>query len=227
MSEVTQTLASKLAEVMGEVGYVQKDAENAFHHYKYASAEAVLKKVNAALSTRGIAVSTQAELLHYDQLPGDKGPSMHAVVRLSLMFIDGSGDTITAQGIGEGSDKGDKAVMKGNTAAVKYALADAFMISWGDDPEADAHTDANTMKRKSEPNPFTGETMNPIETPLPEKGTKGINAVRELLGFAEVLGWSTDKLLSWVEKRTGGKVPDELTMAQAKALLEAMKKEAA
>jgi len=227
MSEVTQTLASKLAEVMGEVGYVQKDAENAFHHYKYASAEAVLKKVNAALSTRGIAVSTQAELLRYEQLPGDKGPSMHAVIELTLTFVDDSDQSISAQGIGEGSDKGDKAVMKANTAAVKYALADAFMISWGDDPEADVSTDAEASKRKSEPNPFTGKTMNPIETPLPEKGTKGINAVRELLGFAEAAGWSTDKLLSWVEKRTGGKAPDELTMAQAKALLIAMKKEAA
>jgi len=83
------------------------------------------------------------------------------------------------------------------------------------------------VERISEQNPFTGKTMNPIETPLPKKGTKGINAVRELLGFAEAAGWSTDKLLSWVEKRTGGKAPDELTMAQAKALLEAMKKEAA
>ena len=218
MSEVTQTLASKLAEVMGEVGYVQKDAENEFFHYRYASAEAVLKKVNAALSKRGIAVSSQAELLRYE--------NSHAIIRIELGYTDGV-DTIHGSGIGEGSDKGDKACMKANTAALKYALANTFMISWGDDPEDDTRTDAEADKRKSEPNPFTGKTMNPIETSLPKKGTKGINAVRELLGFAEAAGWSTDKLLSWVEKRTGGKAPDELTMAQAKALLEAMKKEAA
>ena len=214
-------LSAKLAEVMAEVGYVRKDATNDFQHYQYASAEAVLKKVNAALSSRGIAVSTQAELLHYESMPGAKGPSMHAVVRLSLTFTDGE-EKITAQGLGEGSDKGDKATMKADTAALKYALANAFMISWGDDPEADVSTD----KRAAEPNPFTGETMEPIEAPLPPKGTKGINTVRALYGHAEVLGWSNDAILSWVAKRTGGKKPEEVTAAQAKALLAAIKKEA-
>jgi len=216
-------LTDKLAEVMAEVGYVQKDALNDFHHYRYASAEAVLKKVNAALSERGIAVSTQAELLQYEQHPGEKGPSMHAVVRLSLAFTDGA-DSITAQGLGEGSDKGDKAVMKADTAALKYALANAFMISWGDDPEADIDTDK--AARVTELNPFTGSDMTPIDAPLPPKGTKGINAARELYGFAEMAGWTTDELLSWVAKRTGGKKPEDVTAAQAKALLEAIKKEA-
>ena len=208
-------LTTKLAEVMAEVGYVKKDAVNDFHKYRYASAEAVLKKVNAALSSRGIAVATQAELLHY--------ADNHAVVRLSLSFTDGP-DSITAQGLGEGSDKGDKAVMKADTAALKYALANAFMISWGDDPEADIDTDKE--ERLSESNPFTGKDMNPIETPLPKKGTKGINNMRELYGFAEKAGWTTDELLSWVAKRAGGKKPEDVTAVQAKALLEAIKKEA-
>jgi len=211
-------LSAKLAEVMAEVGYVKKDATNDFHHYKYASAEAVLKKVNAALSARGIAVSTQAELLEYQQ----SGKGMHAVVRLSLTFTDGE-EKLTAQGLGEGSDTGDKSVMKADTAALKYALANAFMISWGDDPEADVSTD----KRAAETNPFTGKEMKPIEAPLPPKGTKGINAVRALYGHAEVLGWTTDELLSWVVKRTAGKRPEEVTAAQAKALLNAIKKESA
>jgi hypothetical protein len=213
-------LAAKLAEVMGEVGYVQKDAVNEFHHYKYASAEAVLKKVNAALSERGIAVATQAELLQYDHLGDQAGKAKtQAVVRLSLSFTDGE-TTIVAQGLGEGSDTGDKAVMKANTAAVKYALADAFMISWGDDPEADVSTDEHT----TETNPFTGKETPSIDAPLPPKGTKGINAVRALYGHAEVLGWTTETLLEWVAVRTK-KIPEDLTAAQAKALLKAIKEE--
>jgi len=227
MSETaTQTLASKLAEVMGEVGYVQKDAINTFSNYNYASLKAVLLKVNPALSKRGIAVSSHAEVISQTRIPGKHGDNNLAVVRIELDFTDGI-DTIHSEGLGSGLDAGDKAIMKANAAGMKYALAGPFLIAWGDDPEADTSTDDNASERKSEPNPFTGKTMNPIETPLPEKGTKGINAVRELLGFAEAAGWSTDKLLSWVEKRTGGKAPDELTMAQAKALLEAIKKEKA
>lgn len=127
-----KTLVQKLAEVMAEVGYVKKDATNSFHKYRYASAEAVLKKVNAALSSRGIAIASTAELAHYE--------AGHAVVKLALTFNDGT-DSLTVEGLGEGSDKGDKSTMKAATAALKYAMANAFLISWGDDPEADAKTD--------------------------------------------------------------------------------------
>ena len=47
-TEKEHTLAKKLAEVAREVAYVQKDATNSFQKYKYASAEAVLRKVNVA-----------------------------------------------------------------------------------------------------------------------------------------------------------------------------------
>lgn len=213
-------LTEKLSQVMAEVGYVQKDATNQFFHYRYASAEAVLKKVNAALSARGIAVSSAVTLEQFLQ----QGDGSLAIVKLTLTFIDDEGQ-VTVEGLGSGSDKGDKAVLKANTAALKYALANAFMISWGDDPEGDIETDARAARRKTEPNPFTGKDMNPIDAPLPKKGTKGINAVRELYGFAETKGWTTDELLSWVGKRTGGKKPEEVTAAQAKALLAAIKKE--
>ena len=137
MSE--QTLVQKLADVMAEVGYIQKDATNEFHKYRYASAAAVLSKVNAALSSRGIAVSSTAELVAHDRIEGAK-PKTIAVVKLTLIFNDGT-DTLQIEGLGSGEDSGDKAVMKANTAALKYALANAFLISWGDDPEADPSTD--------------------------------------------------------------------------------------
>ena len=139
MSE--QTLVQKLADVMAEVGYVQKDATNEFHKYRYASAAAVLSKVNAALSSRGIAVSSMAELVAHDRIQGDKDKHKTiAVVKLTLIFNDGT-DALQIEGLGSGEDTGDKAVMKANTAALKYALANAFLISWGDDPEADPSTD--------------------------------------------------------------------------------------
>jgi hypothetical protein len=134
------TLAGKLAEVMAEVGYIQKDATNAFHKYKYASAEAVLRKANAALSRRGVAVSSHAELLRHELTTEAGKTKLYAVIKISADFTDGI-DSVHAEGIGEASDTGDKAVMKANTAALKYLLANAFMISWGDDPEADPTAD--------------------------------------------------------------------------------------
>ena len=144
MTEQTKSLAAKLSEVAQDVSYVQKDAKNDFHKYSYASAEAVLRKVNEALTTRKIAISSNAELVHFED--------GNAIVRLTLKFVDGeNGEILVVQGLGQGQDKGDNAVTKANTAALKYAYANAFTMSWGDDPEADAATERSTSKKTSKP----------------------------------------------------------------------------
>lgn len=140
MSDMKKTLIKNLSEVMAEVGYIQKDGKNVQQKYRYASAEAVLKKVNSELSMRGIAISSEASLEHFSvtQYETDRGPRFRtdAAVRLTLRFLDGE-DFVEVQGLGQSTDNGDKAVMKANTAAIKYCLTNAFLISWGDDPEAD------------------------------------------------------------------------------------------
>lgn len=126
------SLHKDLADVMGIVGYIQKDGKNDFHKYKYASAASVMGKVNAELSKRGICVSSECKTIHYEV--------GHAVVHVRLTLTRDD-EKVAIEGIGEGSDKGDKAIMKAMTAASKYALATGFIISWGDDPESDKTTD--------------------------------------------------------------------------------------
>jgi hypothetical protein len=143
MSETT-TLQQDLVAIMAEVGYVQKDASNTGQGYRYASADAVLTKVREACGARGICimqtVSTLVDLR--DNPPNAKGTvSRHAVVQVMQTYQKGAERAIF-QGLGAGADSGDKAVMKASTAALKYCLALAFNISWGDDPEADPKTDA-------------------------------------------------------------------------------------
>ena len=61
---------------------------------------------------------------------------------MDILLIDkDSGETVTLTGIGSGQDGGDKAVMKAQTAAIKYAYMLSLAISTGDDPEADSKTD--------------------------------------------------------------------------------------
>lgn len=204
-------LAKKLAEAMAEVGYVQKDATNVFHRYRYASAEAVLRKVNAALSSRGVAVSSQADLVRYDQAPGNKGgTNTMAVVKLALEFTDGE-ERVRVEGLGSGMDSGDKAVLKANTAALKYAVANAFLISWGDDPEADAATDqeakaaAETPKLPPE-DPFGGgeavslDSMPQVTAKIRDlKGKQGVKELKALAMHAAVEKWTEGKLLAFAK----------------------------
>lgn len=55
-----------------------------------------------------------------------------------------SGETFSLVGLGSGQDSGDKAVMKAQTASMKYAYLLSLAISTGDDPEADAQTDEHS-----------------------------------------------------------------------------------
>ena len=140
MSE--QTLVQKLADVMAEVGYVQKDGKlAAFPYYTYATSEKVYEKVREALSELGIAVSGDCELVFSEVIEtADKKLRHLAMIKHTLTFTDGT-DSLSVSSIGGGMDSGDKAAQKADTVAVKYCLAKAFLISWGDDPEADDETD--------------------------------------------------------------------------------------
>lgn len=138
----TKSLVAKMAEIAGECGYVQKNSRNASQNWTYASAEDLFKKVNPCLAARDIAVSSRVELLQYGQRPTNSGKlTQYAAIKISLTITDDSGKELHAEGLGEGSDSGDKAIYKANTGALKYAWANALTIAWGDDPEADESTD--------------------------------------------------------------------------------------
>lgn len=139
-------IARKLVLIMGECAHVAKDGFNDFHKYSYASASGVLEVINAALVKHKVAsVVTPAILSSFD-VTNAKGNIEHQVtVGCNILLIDSeSGESIDLYGIGTGQDSGDKAVMKAETAAIKYAYLLSMAISTGDDPEADASTDENS-----------------------------------------------------------------------------------
>lgn len=138
-------IAKKLLAVMAECAYVAKNGLNSFHKYKYATAEDVLQKVNEALTKNKIACVAVPELIEFTDVTNLKGNTEHlATVKVEITLIDSdSGEEVKIYGIGGGQDAGDKAVMKAQTAATKYAYMLSFCIATGDDPEADVKTDEN------------------------------------------------------------------------------------
>ena len=138
-----KNLAKKLVEVMKECGHVAKNGSNDFHRYKYATAADVLQLVNSALTKYGIMSAVETNLIDMREVTTAKGNSENlATVETVVTLTDSdSGEQIKIKGLGSGQDAGDKAVMKGQTAAIKYSYLLSFAISTGDDPEADSHTD--------------------------------------------------------------------------------------
>ena len=129
-------IAKKLVNVMIECGHIAKNGLNSYHQYKYATAEDVLLKVNSALTKNKIASVVIPEIASMVDVINLKGNTEH-LVTVNVQIVD-------LFGIGSGQDAGDKAVMKAQTAAIKYAYMMSLCIATGDDPEADTKTDENS-----------------------------------------------------------------------------------
>ena len=157
-------IAGKLVLIMSECSHVAKDGFNDFHKYKYASASGVLEAVNAALVKHKVASVVTPNIISSFDVTNAKGNIEHQVtVGCNILLIDSeSGESIDLYGIGTGQDAGDKAVMKAETAAIKYAYLLSMAISTGDDPEADSRTDENSFAE-----PQRNATSRPVPSPAP------------------------------------------------------------
>lgn len=136
-------IAQKMVAIMQACSYVQKDATNKFHNYTYASAGAILEKVNTACVANNVATKSKTKIISEREKVTSKGANETLVtveVEITLIDVD-SGETMEIVGLGSGQDATDKAVMKAQTAAQKYAWLTSLQMATGDDPEADERPD--------------------------------------------------------------------------------------
>lgn len=150
-----KSIAGKLVKIMDECSLVKKNGTNDFHNYKYATSADVLEKVNAALVKQRLASIVLPEIVNSSDVVTAKGNTEHLVtVKVVITLYDSdSGESVTLSGIGSGQDGGDKAVMKAQTAAIKYAYMLSLAMSTNDDPEADSRTDEGAYRQEPLRNP--------------------------------------------------------------------------
>lgn len=149
MSEpVTRSLVKKLAEVMSEVKRVPKNGFNKFHKYHYATESDVSDLVREELAKRSVMLFPS--VIHHEsrEHKNRSGSTEYiSTIEMEFTFVDGeSGESMAFKTVGEGQDAGDKAYYKAMTGATKYALMKVFLISTGDDPEADSKVDERNSK---------------------------------------------------------------------------------
>lgn len=140
-------LYEKLSLAMKSCSYIEKTGENTFHGYSYVTSSDVLERVNDALTSVGLITAVTPTLLDLREVQTAKGNvDKHATISVTISIIDiETGESVQISGIGSGQDSGDKAIMKAETAAIKYAYMLSFCIATGDDPEADNTTDLKTQ----------------------------------------------------------------------------------
>ena len=149
-------LVDRLISVSSSIGFLEFDAKNEHFNYGYASAAAVIKRLNTELAKVGVLCTASEEVTHLE--------GSNAVVRCELTYHCGeTGETLTCAGVGQGQDKGDKAVMKASTAAFKYAISHSKMLGWGaEDPENSASDASATGSRSA---PSRGSSRKPVSAP--------------------------------------------------------------
>ena len=141
------TLAEDISKIMEVVGYIQKDKSNKFHKYNYASANAVFTKVREQLSHYKIAIERDEDR---SEIVWISEEGTYVIYNWVGRLVRGE-ESLSMCGMGGGSDKNDKGVMKAQTAALKYAVSGTFLISWGDDPEAEEDEDVPSAKAGAAP----------------------------------------------------------------------------
>ena len=142
-----QSKKNSLRKDLKSKGILKKGGQNDFDHYSYFS-EAQYKELFTELFSKNNLELKFSEL-EYNTFEGSGKNCNGRMTRLEFTLIDvETGFYETAVITGEGMDKGDKAGYKAYTGAVKYYLADTFLVATGDDAEKESP--AETMNTKTE-----------------------------------------------------------------------------
>lgn len=132
-----QKKKNKVRTALKEKGVLQNKGKNDFDHYKYFS-EAQYKELFTELfSENGLEMKFSE--VGYDTFEGTQKQSNGRLVRLEFRLTDiDTGFYEITLITGEAIDKGDKAGYKAYTGALKYFLADTFMVATGDEVETES-----------------------------------------------------------------------------------------
>lgn len=143
--QVPKVIAEKLIKLLALVGTVEKKGHNKIQNYDFARESDLVDKVRPAMAELGLFLhQTTVGHSFQEQYTTKSGSTMFlTTLAIAFTWVDASGAVYPVPGlfIGYGSDTGDKGVYKAATGAEKYFLMKTFLVSTGDDPEADEKVD--------------------------------------------------------------------------------------
>lgn len=136
---VKKTITEKLLEIFKQVQNVSKDSRNTFQNYDYVSANKLMETFHPLFADAGLILRPSVTNVVHSSYKNAKGEEvLTCALTMRYEIIDTiSGETSDYFIPSFGIDKGDKAIFKAMTGALKYFFLQTFMLSTEDDPEAD------------------------------------------------------------------------------------------
>jgi hypothetical protein len=185
----SRNIAQRIAAVMGEVDYVQKEKKQGMN-YSIVSHDAVTAKVRPLLHKHGVIYYPRG--LQVQQ----NGNRTEAVFTVRFENIDNRTDYIDVETFGYGVDPQDKGPGKAMSYGVKYALLKVLGLETGDDPDTVQDTRADYA---APAHPTTGETPPSKRVKLDGPytcPTQLMTATREFVRTLNGMG-DLDEFLTW------------------------------
>ena len=191
-----QASKNALRKALKEKGVLKKGGVNDYDKYRYFS-EAQYKELFTELfSDAGLELSFNE--LEYNTFTGSEKQANGRMPKLEFILTDiDTGFYEVTTITGEGIDKGDKAGYKAYTGALKYYLANTFMVATGDDPEKESP--AHTMNDKQEKK-ATEKQIELMKKIAAEQG--------KTLDEAAVRNWTVKQASDFINKYKGVKNGD-------------------
>ena len=140
------SLYAKKAAVMGLLSRVKKSGYNKHFKYEYATAEDVADAVRAAMSECGLSYSLN---IIDCEISGEGSRTLWKVTVDFIFGCSESGAKEVCRYLGYTFDSQDKGFNQAVTSAEKYFLMKTFIMSAGDEADADANPDAGPQRQSN------------------------------------------------------------------------------
>lgn len=148
-----QKKKNSLRKELSDMGVIKEDKKNNFDNYTFLSNNGYKKLFTGLFSKHGLEISTTViECEAFDTYLPKQPNGRRVKLKIKLTDID-TGFYEESISIGEGIDRGDKAIYKARTGAIKYYLADTFLVATGEEPENDSDDIALKLQSKAKQTP--------------------------------------------------------------------------
>lgn len=208
-----------ISAAMADIGAISKDKYSKEIGYKFRGIDDVMNALKPVLTKNKIFTVPQVLEQTREERVTVKGVKLrYSLLKIAFRFYTTDGSFVEAVTLGEGMDSGDKASNKAMAIAYKYALFQVFCVPTEEmtDPDGESYETKHEAKHE-QPKPQPKNAENPTETPtnyiMRECGNIGMD-FQELSRVRAAL----------VEANIVRNIPTkEMTMADAKALMDAVK----
>lgn len=188
-------LAKKMVTILGSIGPVAKKGTNSHFNYKFVREEDLVARIRPLMVDAGVFMLVE--------VTSERKEGTNTTVEMNFELIDAeTGYSFTGHGVGYGSDSGDKGASKAQTSCVKSWLMKTFLVSSGDDPEADRRTDQRSEREDA----MRGQPVNITGTTAAQAQRGGYSDTATSTQIATVgaltraLKWDVDQTVAQINK---------------------------